>query len=193
MQIRKATLVLFMLAASLASHAYAQDTPRVGLSVGYPASVGVSWNLSPRIAIRPDVSFDALSVDSAVNSPFGEVAVSGRTWQLDVGLSTLFLLSRIADTSVYVSPRYAYVRGDRTTTSDPGYSPDDGSAIGHNVSGALGMRYDLSAQIAVFGEAGTAFERQTVRSHLPAGSDLVSRAEYTRTRLRSGVGLIFYF
>src|SRR3954469_5385910 len=37
--------------------ALAQDTPRFGVVMGYPAQVGFLWNISDRTAIRPELSF----------------------------------------------------------------------------------------------------------------------------------------
>ena len=54
-------LVLFILAfavaLAVASEAQAQDTPRVGLTMGYPATVGVIWNVADRFALRPEMTF----------------------------------------------------------------------------------------------------------------------------------------
>ncbi len=46
------TAVLMLLVCGV-GRAYAQDDPRVGLTMGYPTSVGVLWHVTDRIAIRP--------------------------------------------------------------------------------------------------------------------------------------------
>ena len=48
------TSALILLVCGMGS-ANAQDNPRVGLTMGYPTSIGVLWHVTDRIAIRPEI------------------------------------------------------------------------------------------------------------------------------------------
>jgi len=44
--------------------AAAQDTPRIGLVMGYPAQVGVLWTVAARLAIRPEVNWTRTTTET---------------------------------------------------------------------------------------------------------------------------------
>ena len=110
---------------------------------------------------------------------------------MGVGISALFLVYPEENLSLYVSPRYVHVRGKTTTErqASPGIitNDDDRSEnTSHTVAGTLGVRYDLSSRFNVFGEVGLEQERSKVFD-----SNFTSR--FTRTGIRSGVGVVFFF
>ena len=54
-----------VLAVTIAKPAVGQEKGQVGLTVGYPASVGVVWHAVDRVAVRPEFTFTQISaVDS---------------------------------------------------------------------------------------------------------------------------------
>src|SRR5262245_31016959 len=99
--------------------AAAQDTPKLGLVMGYPAQVGILWNLSEKVAIRPEVNWTHSTSESPVTSTtFGPTGVTTTTQSLTttesnafgVGVSALLHVWKQDALRVYVSPRFAYAR-----------------------------------------------------------------------------------
>jgi hypothetical protein len=91
-----AASVAFMLLAG-ASSASAQQDHRVGLVIGYPASVGVLWHVSEGVALRPDIAINRQSTESTsmVSTGFAPPQTSTSTttgWSTSVGLSALFYI-----------------------------------------------------------------------------------------------------
>ena len=54
----------------------AQDAGKVGLTMGYPSSVGVIWNVAGRVALRPEITLSRMSGDSSTNDLLGAAPVS---------------------------------------------------------------------------------------------------------------------
>src|SRR5260221_4459813 len=125
-------IALFALTALVASPvpSAAQDTPRFGVVTGYPAAVGLIWNVSNRLAVRPEVNWPRSSGESTSTTSIGFVE-PGQTLvlttttttttvdgsQIGIGVSGLLYLSKGDALRTYVSPRYIYSRS--TTTIDP--------------------------------------------------------------------------
>ena len=63
----------------------AQEKGQAGITMGYPASIGVLWHLSDRVAIRPEFSFT--NTDS---SSVSLVSAGTQFWSLGTGVSALF-------------------------------------------------------------------------------------------------------
>ena len=70
-RLRAAVLVLPVLFVAQSAPALAQDKGDVGISMGYPAAVGVVFHLTDSVALRPEISFTRISSDS--DSAFGDV------------------------------------------------------------------------------------------------------------------------
>src|SRR4030088_2665279 len=100
MPVRTISLMMIMMSC-LASVGSAQDTPRVGISMGYPAAIGVIWQITDGLALRPEISVQKSSTEfteslsfglSAGGTPDTTTAASTSTsdlWQVSVGLSAL--------------------------------------------------------------------------------------------------------
>src|SRR5262249_26303209 len=98
----------------------AQAEPRFGTVMGYPAQVAVLWNVSSRVAVRPEINWTKTSSETTSStSSFtfnGPIAVpttitvtsTSDSWQVGVGASGLFYLSKGEALRTYVSPRYVY-------------------------------------------------------------------------------------
>ena len=111
--------VLFILACgvafAVAGEARAQDTPRLGITMGYPAAVGVIWNVADRFALRPEMTFSGTTSDSSLGDTLGiGTGSSNDGFQIGAGLSGLIYVSRWDELRIYVSPRFSY---SRTRTS----------------------------------------------------------------------------
>src|SRR5262245_39148814 len=99
-------LVLLIASLLCARSVSAQDAGSVGVTMGYPGSVGVLWNVTEGVALRPELSFSHLSTDTET-SPLGVVASNdGNT--VSAGLSALFYVAKWDMLRIYLVPRYAY-------------------------------------------------------------------------------------
>ena len=134
---RVAVVASFVI-ASFASVASAQDKGRVGLVVGYPATVGVLWQLSDRLGIRGEGSFSWSSTkteeapdssssstftytDGSTSVVFGTGSSIGVTQEShsvsgSVGISALITLTKADDFRTYIAPRVAWAMSRSTTT-----------------------------------------------------------------------------
>jgi opacity protein-like surface antigen len=204
--------VLFILACAVAlavaSEAQAQDTPRVGLTMGYPAAVGVIWNVADRFALRPEMTFSGTTSDSSLGDiPGIGTGSSNDGFQIGVGLSALVYLGRWDELRTYVSPRFSYSR-TRTSGTSTGSSSEITSRS-YLTSGSFGAQYSFGRRFGVFGEIGLAYTLMNTTQLLtliqtisfpglpaaPITTTVLSRAE-THAKTwgpRSGVGVIFYF
>ncbi len=185
------TLSWLLLTSAAAS---AQEKGQTGLTMAFPASVGLIWHVSDHVALRPEVSFSfsKASTDSST-SPVAS-SVDGSSFA--VGLSGLFYLRKWEGLSTYVSPRFSYGRTSTTVTTSvtlslpPGFtggsisnSPSENTSSIYSVSGSFGAQYSLSRKFGVFGEAGLGYTDQRSSSS--------SKAHTFGTR--AGVGVLFYF
>jgi len=181
-----------------AGTASAQDEPRVGVVMGYPASVGIIWRVSDTIALRPEISATSSSSDLNATS---SVAVGGSTvtnsslntndnWQVLAGVSALFYVSKHDALQIYVSPRWAFTRVSSSSASNGVTSTSSGNV--QFVSGSIGGQYALGTRFAVFGEIGLGY---TYTTNTPT-SPIVTLATASTARTigtRSGAGVILYF
>ncbi|HXG88541.1 MAG TPA: hypothetical protein VNJ02_09415 [Vicinamibacterales bacterium] len=136
-----ATVVAMLgLAASAAS---AQDEKTVGLTMAYPAAVGLHWQIADRFAIRPDVTYGWSSTETS--SSFGggtETVYSGgvsqvvfglpagqrpvpytsttsvRTNNVGAGISGIVTVHRNEALRIYLGPRISYSKATVTSTND---------------------------------------------------------------------------
>src|SRR4051812_18079618 len=92
--------------AGCASGAAAQDSGKVGVSIGYPATFGIIWHASDRIAIRPELTLTGSSNDTEASG--GIVALSGDGMAIGTGVSALIYLHKYERLRTYVSPRFTY-------------------------------------------------------------------------------------
>ena len=177
-------LVLFVCSLLCGRTAAAQDTPLFGVTMGYPASVGVLWHVSDRLAVRPEFSFDVFSSETENDSPLA-VDSSQDGHSVSVGLSALLYFARWDMTRAYVAPRYSYSRA-KSSIDGPFAITRDSNGHTHDVSVSFGAQHTLGDRFAIYGELGLAYER--------AKTDILTselRAHSFGTR--SGVGVVVYF
>ncbi|MGD9904259.1 MAG: hypothetical protein AB7U83_12405 [Vicinamibacterales bacterium] len=177
--------------------ATAQQGGRVGVTMGYPAAIGVVWHVSDGLALRPDVSVNWTTTESTNTlTVFPGTTPVVSTSRVDsqstsVGLSVLVTLHRADRVRVYLAPRGAWVRS--TVELDGGLAGAlgvDTTTDGWLGVGALGAQVAVHERFAVFGEAGIQYTSQRATSSLTT-----SRTEdETRTfGLRSAIGVTVYF
>lgn len=166
------------------SHAArAQDTGRVGLTTGYPASIGILWHVFERVAVRPEVSFTRNS--SSSESSLIDAATDFSS--LGTEVSVLFFSPERDKLRLYLAPRFAYSR--TTGTSDVSESTADT----YSIAGVFGGHYALGRRFAVFGEAGFQYAHTTgsVTSSLSPALHTSSTTDSVGTR--TGIGVVLYF
>ena len=207
---RIAALATATLIASF-SLSFAQEDRRVGVTAGYPAAVGVLWQITDRFAIRPDVSWSWSSSESSstidVGGGFGTIssASSFESHTTTFGISGLWTIHREDALRVYLGGRAGYSRSTGTNTSTsanisigfPALTPvvttttrtTESRNEGYAASAMFGGQYQLVRRFATFGEIGVTY------SSTESDSDNVTRLD-TKVRsasLRSGVGVILFF
>ncbi len=189
---------LLILAALLGRPAAAQEAGDVGITMGYPAGVGVVWHVTDGIALRPDVSVNWTSSESESTTggllpglPPRTTTSSADSWTTAVGLSALFYVRTIDRLRLYVAPRGAYLRSSVDLEDGLGVaSTFDTTTDGYLASGSFGAQFSVHDHFALVGELGLQYTSQSA-----SASFLSSRSE-TESRtagLRSAVGVTLYF
>lgn len=205
MRVISFAIIIMILTIGVAVDAAAQETGQVGVTMGYPASIGVIWHLSDRIAIRPEVSAQQISTTSTsvITSyvGFGSNATTVTTttqstsdqWTIGVGASGLIYLQRWEALRTYVSPRFAYTRSTSSSTSSSSLAGGAGTteftSNAYFVSGSFGAQYSLARRFGVYGELGLGYTHQSTENTFAAAGSNTAHTIGTR----SGVGAIFYF
>jgi len=203
-------IVFFAVLLALPRLSTAQDTPRFGIVMGYPAEVGVLWNVSSRVAVRPEIDWSKAHTETTsttqiptftgttvITTPISSTS-TGDGWHAGIGVSALFYLSKGDALRTYVSPRFGYDR--LSTTTDLGVpsalspvatQPTTFTATGYSVSGSLGAQYALGKRFGVFGELGLSYTHTRDTTVPPLFIDSTSTAR--SVGLRSGVGIVLFF
>jgi hypothetical protein len=193
MALRRTGLMVVTLAL-LATAASAQDDPRIGVAMGYPASIGIVWHVTDGIALRPELSATSSSSDLTATTTSSSTVNANDNWQVLFGVSALFYLSKHEGLRTYVSPRWAYTRVESTSTSgSPSFTTGSTGNV-QFVSGSFGAQYTLGRRFAVFGELGLGYTHTTnsPNSSSPAVTLFTESAGHT-IGTRSGAGVILYF
>jgi len=211
----KRVFMALALVFATARAAGAQDQPKVGLTMGYPGSVGVIWQAADRVALRPEFTFSGGSSESSSSSSDVLLASSGvsetpsETWQKGVGLSALFYVTRQDRLRTYVTPRFAYSTTSSSAHLSGSLATSDFESQSYTTSGAFGVQYSLARHFGIFGEVGLSYTSTnsmqiTVEalgvglspSAVPAGPSTItlrSDGHSTNIGTRSGAGVIFFF
>jgi len=179
-----------LLGVIAAAPATAQEAGDVGLTMGYPAAVGVVWHITDAIALRPDVTVSTSSTEStSTTSGFGGGATlvsttTSTSWTTSVGLSALFYLKTIDRVRLYLAPRAAYLRTTIDIDDDqPLAGTFDNESDGFVAAGAFGAQFNAH-------ELGLQYTSQTSTS---AFALTRNRSENRTAGLRSAVGVTLYF
>jgi len=188
----------------------AQDERPVALAIAFPAEVGVLWQVSDRIALRPDVGF-AWSEQTASfgDDDFGAYTSDSSSRSVTTGLSVLFTVARWEQLRAYLVPRVGYTFLANRSLSNFGTSAgvnvviggvsggitqdvqterDEANSRAIELSGAFGVQYSLGQRFGVYGETGIAYTsaKYPVRS---SGDENRAAA----AGIRSAIGVLFRF
>jgi len=210
------TLLLMAALLAVAAVADAQDTPRVGITMGYPAAIGVIWNIGDRVAVRPEMTISGSSGDSSgVDASGVSPGFNTDAFSIGAGLSGLFYLKRWDLLRTYVSPRFSYSYASNTSNRPSSTaiisSSSDATSKAYTTSGSFGAEYSLGRRFGVFGEIGLAYTSTTASSASTLVTTLTTGGIFgpvttttTTTTVgstshskswaaRSGAGVIVYF
>ncbi len=202
--------VLTLVLAAVPAVVRAQTEPRVGLAMGYPAAVGVLWNATSRMALRPEATWSKGSGDSSSSTPFGQRdnGVPSDNWQAGVGVSALFYLSSHDGLRTYVSPRFAYLQSSTSAALTGTATSTTSDVWSYTTSGSFGAQYSFGRHFGIFGELGVSYTATTSRqltvetitvvplaaaASVPSSFTVRSDAHLHTLGTRSGAGVIFFF
>jgi hypothetical protein len=207
-------LAAALVVTGVALPARAQEKGQIGMTMGYPESVGVVWHLTDSVAVRPEFSFRASSAGLENNSSHA----------FGVGISGILYVTRSEGLRTYVVPRFSYIRATTTfesisydtsllqnlTSSLPLTTlPPPSVFIGrptrieyasdsYTVAGSFGAQYSMHRRFSVFGEAGVGYA--TNRSGIADLSSVLSRIVPPNDvgnphswSTRTAAGVIVYF
>lgn len=177
------------------SPADAQPARTIGVTMGYPAGVGLLWHVSDRVGLRPDVTVSRGTTDTTTTaSGFGgpvSTTSSQSDWTVSTGISVLVTLGEVDRLRIYAVPRVAYLRAKTSNDASTGSLGNYGSTTdGVIASGGIGAHYRLGDRVAIFGESGVQYQRQTFETGY---STARSKATLSVVGLRSALGLVVYF
>jgi hypothetical protein len=167
----------------LGGSAAAQDAGKVGITMGYPASIGLIWHASDSIAIRPELTFSGSSAESD-----GPGIVGGESWAVATGVSALFYMKKYDNLRTYFTPRFTYARTS-STTDISSITTSSSTSRSRTIGGAgsFGAQYALGDKFSVFGEVGFGLMRSTSSSSFSSG-----KSKITSWGTRAGAGVIYY-
>ena len=205
----KTTLVLATAMLLVASRARAQDTPKIGLTMGYPSAVGVLWQIGDRVAVRPELSLSHVGDEASSLDVAGATQpTTDQSTVVGAGVSALFYFGARDSLRTYVSPRFSYARTAASAAS--GTSTSDTTISLYQVTGSFGAQYTLGRRFGVFGEIGAGYSRTNtalssvvtittgsvsngVLTQVVRTQSLSSAAHSNAVATRSGVGVIIFF
>jgi hypothetical protein len=206
--LKRASVVLVLLAIS--TTARAQDA-KVGLTMGYPSSVGVIWQVADRVAVRPEITFARTTGDSNANDLLGPSPLStSDSTGVGTGISALFYVHRWDALRTYISPRFSYVRTSTSASTSGNTSTSEATTSAYLTSASFGAQYALGRHFGLFGEVGLGYTATStaLSSTLTIGittsvNGVITQSGRVQTiqssshsnglSTRSGAGVIFFF
>jgi hypothetical protein len=181
--------------------ARAQGDVKVGLTMGYPSSVGVIWRVVDRVALRPEITLSHTTGDSSTNDLLGATPVSTNdSTGVGGGISALFYIHQWEGLRTYISPRFSYSRVSSSASTAGNTSTSESTTSSYLTSGSFGVQYSLGRHFGLFGEVGLGYTEtstaltSTLTVSGSTRTQLVSSSSHSNSvATRSGAGVIFYF
>lgn len=170
--------------------ALAQEPDHVGITMGFPTSVGVLCPLGAHLAIRPEFSFshatEALTETALVGGALPAQSISNDANHVTAGVSVLVYVRRWDALRAYVTPRFSYSRSTGTTSSTLPLGLLDVTTHEYSVGGSFGAQYSPVRHFGVFGEIGLLYT-----SSRDAAIGITDRFRTISTVSSAGVILFF--
>ena len=207
-------LALVCAAALVSALPAAAQERRFGVLVGYPASVGVQWDVFDRFGVRVDGTYNRQTFETTIDysralPPPGSRRLPRTTTSTfdyaSLGVSALFTVQPANPVKLYVASGVGVVRETRPTPiasislyfvsedgvvmgdeRNVGVAPETETEYRLDLSARFGASYRLGDRFSVFGETGVGYDRGPL-------SEPDSRLTVTSLGLRASVGGILYF
>ena len=178
-----------VLSLVIVAPAAAQEKGQVGLTMGYPAAVGIVWHAADRVAIRPEFVFNRATNEVTqiytiliINQlQTQETTRSITTQQVGAGVSGLLYVSKRDNLGVYVSPRYTYSRASFDQSGLSTVSSSGSITTTHGVSGSLGAEYAMTDALE---DNAASLGVSRALGYQPNGFDVLVHARGTDTLVR---------
>jgi hypothetical protein len=176
--------------------AAAQDE-KVGLTMGYPTAVGILWQVSESVAVRPEFSWTRLSVDNQGTFAQSTTDSSG----VGFAISALVRLRQWGAVRSYVAPRFEVAHTTfETVLESPSFFPPgfvsrvlETTATSYEGGGSIGVQASPAPHFGVFGEVGLMFGRTTTTEDASALQSERNTTRGNSVGIRSAVGVILFF
>jgi hypothetical protein len=197
MSMGRAVAVLVMV-TSWYGTALAQEA-RVGLTMGYPTAVGVLWQVSDRVAVRPEFSWAHSSIEN--DNAFAQN--SADSTGVGFAVSALVRLRQWGAVRSYIAPRFEAVRSTTETTVElpspqfpPGFPSSrtvETTSTSYEGGGSIGVQASPAPHFGVFGEVGLMYGRTRTEGNSSLLGDALSTTRGNSASIRSAVGVILFF
>ena len=172
MHIRRSVALCSALLVCVPAFAGAQDTGKIGITMGYPGSVGLLWHATESVAIRPAITFTSASFDG----------ISGDFSSFGLDLGALFYVKKYDNVRTYLSPRFSYTHTSNSTSTANDLTSNTTGGVG-----AFGTQFAPSPHFSVYGEVGIGISRRTSETNFVGAS-----LKGTTWGTMAGVGIVFY-
>ena len=171
--------------------ASAQQKGQVGLVMGYPTSVGVQFQVSDGVALRPGLSFSKGSgTSSYLGTASGQVTESDG-YGVGIGVDALFYFKKWSSLRAYLTPGFSYNRGSTTNSNSALLYENKSTTNIYEIRGSFGAQYTLSRRFGVLGEVGVDYSDQESDS-VPVGGTGGSSSSSKSFSTRAAVAVVFY-
>jgi len=191
-------LAVVMVVMGWSLPALAQEE-KVGLTMGYPTAVGVLWQVSDLVAIRPEFTWAQSSIDSSTSFSQNSSDSTG----VSFAISALVRLRQWGPVRSYVAPRFEAVRVTTDTTVNlptpqfptgfPASQTTTTTGTSYEGGGAIGVQGSPAAHFGVFGEVGVMYSRTRTSGESSVLQSPPSTQRGHAAGIRSAVGVILFF
>src|SRR5262245_4517628 len=141
MILRRLACLVTVLSLLFVPSVMAQEKGRVGITMGYPATIGFTWHVTDTVAFRPDISF------THSHSDRGDSPTESDTTTIGTGVAALFYFAAKDNVRPYFSPRVSYSHGSGSSTSGTLEASSHGNAW--TTSGSFGAQYSPNRRFSV--------------------------------------------
>jgi long-subunit fatty acid transport protein len=186
----KQKILLFSLMILCVCFVFPQETGKFGFffEAGSSYSVGLTFNLSARVTLRPSFGFHTIKAQDEGNTLDRDEKENG--YSLDLGLFYHFLKKSHFTAYSGLEVGYSHITGDYNVCYSEICGTREQTENGHSGNLILGFQYNFNKHLAVFGEIGFGFSKYNVDYQ-----DMLTQGTYKYTNWslsRSGFGIILY-
>lgn len=188
----KQKLLFFSLLILCVSFGFSQETGKFGFffKAGSSNSVGLTFNLSDRVTLRPSFGFSSIKIEYESESAQD---IKENSYSMDFGLFYHFLKKDHFTAYSGFEAGYTYRNREGETDSSIIYTLAVRKTRGYRGNAILGFQYNFNKHLAVFGEIAFGFWKEKV--DFDNQNLLINPSPGTSTSWslsRSGFGIILY-